>query len=384
MVNQTLYILHGAAVLSIIFLAVSVALTILILGCLALLEDARLSDSDEWESPKDQTQTPTKLKRPSPSAYKAIGAMIFGLFLVAALTSFAHGQELNGAELAIGPSIRPQSYAVSVRGTGWIAPEIEFVSEGRQPDNIPNINRVLMLNAVLTEPVSPRVSLFAKAGLASSRWSTNGSGNGYSNPGKPGYDIGIGATYHMTPVWGLRLETVYMHYQQSDVPEFENFTQTTVRLVRSIGATPDAKTFAPIFSGVPLSLDVNLASIHTEAWARQQLNQFNPGLGLTYTFSRDWSASAGFYENSYRRTSAYTLANWTPLHASLPGDFTLGAGLTAGLVSGYTRTECPVEPFAAGLLVQIRRKGWGFNIIGVPNTPRGGSGFVGLQLVVPV
>jgi len=293
-VNQTLYILHGAAVLSIIALAVAAALAILILGCLALLEDARLSDLDEWEIPKDPTQTPTKLKRPPPSAYKAIGAMIFGLFLVAALTSFAHGEELNSAaELAIGPSIRPQSYAVSLRGTGLIAPEIEFVSEGRQPDNIPNINRVLMLNAVLTEPVSPMISVFAKAGLASSRWSTNGSGNGYSNPGKPGYDIGIGATYHITPAWGLRLETLYMHHQQSDVPQFENFTQTTAQLVRSIGASTDsdAGTFASIFSHAPLSLNVNLASVHTRAWARQQLNQFNPGLGLTYTFNQDWSES---------------------------------------------------------------------------------------------
>jgi hypothetical protein len=227
-VNQTLYILHGAAVLSIIFLAVAAAVAILILGCLALLEDARLSDLDEWESPKDPKQTPTKLKHPPHSAYKAIGVMVFGLFLVAALTSFAHGQEL------------------------------------------------------------------------------------------------------------------------------------------------------------PLSLNVNLASVHTRAWARQQLNQVNPGLGLTYSFNPDWSASAGFYDNSYRKTSGYALANWTPLHASLPGGFTLGAGVTAGLVSGYTRVENPYKPLAAGLLVQIRRQGWGINITGVPNYSNGGAGFIGLQLVTPI
>jgi hypothetical protein len=136
-----------------------------------------------------------------------------------------------------------------------------------------------------------------------------------------------------------------------------------------------------------LSLDVSLASFHTGARARHSLNQHNPGLGLTYSFSpdSDWSGSLGFYENSYRKTSAYALANWTPWHASLPGDFALAAGVTAGLVSGYTRAQCEVRPFAAGLLVRFRRAGaWGFNIVAAPRVRRGGSGFVGFQLVVPL
>ncbi|MDY0331139.1 MAG: outer membrane beta-barrel protein [Thiomonas sp.] len=137
----------------------------------------------------------------------------------------------KAADVACGPSARPQSYAVSLRGSGWLAPEIEFVSEGRQPDHIPNINRVLMLNAVATANLTDRLQGFVKAGLASSRWSTNGSGNGYRSPGRFGYDVGAGLTYWLTPRWGLRLETLYMHHQQSDVPQFEHFTQTVVQVV---------------------------------------------------------------------------------------------------------------------------------------------------------
>jgi len=134
-----------------------------------------------------------------------------------------------------------------------------------------------------------------------------------------------------------------------------------------------------------LSLDLNLASMHTEAWARRELNQDNPGLGLEYQFSPDLSAAGGFYRNSYRRTSAYALGVWTPLHLAIPGGLTASAGLAAGLVSGYTSTECPARPLAAGAVLRIRdRDGLGVNLLAVPNTPRGGSGFIGLQLVVPI
>ena len=137
----------------------------------------------------------------------------------------------QAAELALGPSSRPQSYAISLRGSGMIAPEIQFVSEGRQPDRIPNINRVLMLNAVATVDLTPAAQGFVKAGLASSRWSTNGSGNGYSNPGRAGWDVGAGLTWWLGPSWGLRIEIVRMRHQQSDAPKFETFTQTTAQVV---------------------------------------------------------------------------------------------------------------------------------------------------------
>jgi hypothetical protein len=141
----------------------------------------------------------------------------------------------------------------------------------------------------------------------------------------------------------------------------------------------------PSFSDAPLSLDLNLASVHTEAWARHALNQVNPGLGLEYQASPDWGAAVGFYRNSYRRISAYALGVWTPLRLAIPGGLTASAGLAAGLVSGYTRTECPARPLAAGVVLRIRdRDGLGLNLLAVPNTPRGGAGFIGLQLVAPI
>ncbi|MDE2252725.1 MAG: hypothetical protein KGL42_00400 [Betaproteobacteria bacterium] len=151
--------------------------------------------------------------------------------LIAAALLACGAAQAQAVELAFGPSARPQSYALALRGSGWLAPEIAFVSEGRQPYGIPNINRVLMFNAVATAGLVPGLQGFIKAGLASSRWSTNGSGNGYSNPGRPGYDMGAGLTYMVTPGWGLRMETIYMHHQQSDVPQFEHFTLTTLQLV---------------------------------------------------------------------------------------------------------------------------------------------------------
>jgi hypothetical protein len=132
------------------------------------------------------------------------------------------------------------------------------------------------------------------------------------------------------------------------------------------------------------SLDLNLASVHTEAWARHQLNQDNPGLGIERQFNRNWSAAGGFYKNSYRRETAYMLAVWAPLHCDLPGGLTASAGLAAGLVSGYRRTEVPTEPLAGGAVLRLRTAhGLGVNLLAVPNT-QSGSGFIGLQFVAPI
>ena len=134
----------------------------------------------------------------------------------------------------------------------------------------------------------------------------------------------------------------------------------------------------------PWSIDINTTSIHTEAWARRQLNQDNPGLGIEYQFSTNWSAAGGFYRNSYRRETAYMLGVWTPLHVDLPAGLTASVGLAAGLVSGYRRPEVPTEPLAAGAVLRLRTAhGFGLNLLAVPNT-KSGSGFIGLQLVAPL
>ena len=157
-------------------------------------------------------------------------------------------------------------------------------------------------------------------------------------------------------------------------------TLTTGLLVAVSLATAHAADTPPS----PWSLDINVTSVHTEAWARRQLNQDNPGLGIEYQFSTNWSAAGGFYRNSYRRETAYMLGVWTPLQVDLPAGLTASVGLAAGLVSGYRRPEVPTEPLAAGAVLRLRTAhGFGLNLLAVPNT-QSGSGFIGLQLVAPL
>ena len=133
------------------------------------------------------------------------------------------------------------------------------------------------------------------------------------------------------------------------------------------------------------TLDVNLASYHTERWARRELNQHNEGLGVTAHFNRDWSLSGGWYRNSYRRGSAYLLANWTPLHLPLRGGWSVAAGATAGLDSGYRTDELATQPaVAAALLRVIAPRGWSINFTAVPNAGAHCSGFIGMQVSMPL
>ena len=133
------------------------------------------------------------------------------------------------------------------------------------------------------------------------------------------------------------------------------------------------------------TLDVNLASLHTERWARHDLNQRNLGAGITAQLTPNWSVSAGWYRNSYRRGSAYALVNWTPLHWSLPAGWSLAAGATAGLDSGYRTNEIATQPLvAAGLLRLIAPAGWSINLTAVPNAPGRRSGFIGMQVSMPL
>jgi hypothetical protein len=133
------------------------------------------------------------------------------------------------------------------------------------------------------------------------------------------------------------------------------------------------------------TLDLNLASIHTERWARDTLNQFNPGLGFTTHLSDTWAVSAGVYENSFSRLSAYALADYTPLHLRLGrGGWHVDAGVAGGLVSGYHSRELASEPLAGAVLLRlVSPRGFSLNVMGVPNYQRD-SGFVGFQVSAPL
>ena len=132
------------------------------------------------------------------------------------------------------------------------------------------------------------------------------------------------------------------------------------------------------------ALDISTTSYHTRQWARDSLNQDNPGLGIEYHCTRNSGFAAGFYRNSYSRISAYAAATYTPLHINLPAGFSMSAGGLAGVISGYTSADAPGRPLLAAALVQVRSAGgYGINLVVVPNMGQS-AGFVGLQLVVPL
>ena len=162
-------------------------------------------------------------------------------------------------------------------------------------------------------------------------------------------------------------------------------TRTTTRTLAvaaalALAASPAIASAAPTYT-----LDLNLASYHLERWARRDLNQRNYGLGITAQVDRNWSLSTGWYRNSYRRGSTYLLASWTPLHASLPAGWSLAAGATGGFDSGYRSSEIATAPWvAAGLLRVIAPSGWSINFTGVPNASHSRSGFIGMQVSLPL
>lgn len=134
----------------------------------------------------------------------------------------------------------------------------------------------------------------------------------------------------------------------------------------------------------PWTLDLNVASVHTEAWARQHLNQRNPGIGATYHYSRTWALAGGVYRGSYRRPVYYAQAEYTPLHLGSVAGWHADAGVMAG-VATYTRREVACAPFAAAALLRITAPdGIGADIVAVPNQSARQTGFIGLQISIPL
>jgi hypothetical protein len=94
-------------------------------------------------------------------------------------------------------------------------------------------------------------------------------------------------------------------------------------------------------------------------------NEVNLGLGYRHQLGNGWSAQAGVYRNSYRKTTAYLIGQkeWRVF-----GD--IHAGVFAGLASGYN------QPVAAGLMASLN----GITIRAVPPIGGGTSGVVALEL----
>ena len=102
---------------------------------------------------------------------------------------------------------------------------------------------------------------------------------------------------------------------------------------------------------------------------RRDWREVNPGAGLEREFTgTPWTASAGYFRNSYDRNTFYLGGRWMPLAA---GPFRFGAfGL---LATGYPSPVLVLPAVSA----QIGRVG--ANLIALPNLP-GYSGYLGLQL----
>ncbi len=129
--------------------------------------------------------------------------------------------------IAVGRSVRPHDVDLAVQ-VGPI--QVEYIDEGAQPYGIPNRNRPLSVDYVL-ERKWGRWSAFAKAGVTSSWLSYNGSGNGYRNrTGFTGQNVGVGLKFRLVPHLWLVGQTVWLRYQQSDVPAYEPFTYSSVML----------------------------------------------------------------------------------------------------------------------------------------------------------
>lgn len=88
----------------------------------------------------------------------------------------------------------------------------------------------------------------------------------------------------------------------------------------------------PVYSAETF-VDVNLASKHLYSSHDYDLNQRNYGLGITVKDDR-LSYKAGWFRNSYRKTSIYALANYDIIESR-----SYSFGFSAGLVSGYADTS---------------------------------------------
>jgi len=153
-------------------------------------------------------------------------------------------------------------------------------------------------------------------------------------------------------------------------------TQTLARIFAQIAA---CVLISPTAHALPSLDDFNTAAhrdwltlsglSHHFQPDRRDWREVNPGAGLEREFTgTPWTASAGYFRNSYNRNTFYLGGRWMPLAA---GPFRFGAfGL---LATGYPSPVLVLPAVSA----QIGRVG--ANLVALPNLP-GYSGYLGLQL----
>ena len=168
------------------------------------------------------------LGAPLPAGARRRGRAGAAACVAIVLATLLHAAPARAWELGIGRSSRAGDFDLSLRDAWW---SLEAIDEGRQPDGIPDRNRVLDADLVLHG--GARLCWYLQAGLSDARWSRNASGNGYRAPrGFDGHNLGGGLQWRLAPGWWLRLQTLWLRYPQNSQPGSESFEYTSLALVR--------------------------------------------------------------------------------------------------------------------------------------------------------
>ena len=120
-------------------------------------------------------------------------------------------------------------------------------------------------------------------------------------------------------------------------------------------------------------LQLHGISKHVEQRAVGEWNERNVGLGLRKQYNPDFGVQVGLYRNSISRTTAYALAQYTPLHVGK-----LSGGMFAGLASGYNYRY----PVAGGLLATYQGSVYSTTVRYIPTIKGVATGVVALEVGV--
>jgi hypothetical protein len=107
-------------------------------------------------------------------------------------------------------------------------------------------------------------------------------------------------------------------------------------LAACTGAYAQDTQDAPASADAPAQVTVVLhaGSQHGATHDGYKFNQANPGVALKLQLADDWSVQAGVYKNSYYKTTAYVVGQYTPLHMGR-----VSVGAFAGLATGYSHVS---------------------------------------------
>ena len=129
------------------------------------------------------------------------------------------------AQFEIGRSVQRHNFDVALTIRNF---QVEYIDEGAQSNGIPNRNRVLNLDYIISRNAG-FVSLFVKGGITTSRFSTYG-GSGPHTINKTwftGQNVAVGFIVPFNSHWGFVAQSELLRYRQCDIPAFENYGYTS-------------------------------------------------------------------------------------------------------------------------------------------------------------